>query len=401
MTSPIPPIHPTPPTSPAPRVSIIINNYNYAGFLAAAIESALAQAYAPKEVIVVDDGSTDGSREVLSGYAGRVLAVLKANGGQASAFRAGLGASQGEVILFLDADDLLYPEAAAVAASCFADPRVVKASWPLEVIDGQGQSTGETLPPRQKPLPEGDLADSLLRTGPDSYLSPPTSGNAWSRGFLEAALSPSLLADQEAEYRQGADGYLITLAPLFGHVRAINRALGAYRIHGRNQFWSGSLADRNAGALLRYERRHRTLARVVRERGLAADIDAWKLRNGYYQWMRKLDHTLKLLEQAVPADATVILADEDQCGGTGALSGRRIRPFLESGGQYAGPPADDAAAIRELERMRGQGAAMLAIAWPAFWWLDHYREFARHLAVHYPKTLENDLLVIHDLRSRS
>jgi len=69
-------------------VSVIINNYNYGEFLPDAIESAIAQTHAPVEIIAVDDGSTDASREILSSYERRVTARLKANGGQASAFNA-------------------------------------------------------------------------------------------------------------------------------------------------------------------------------------------------------------------------------------------------------------------------------------------------------------------------
>src|ERR1700690_294673 len=89
-------------------VSIIINNYNYARFLSTAIDSALSQSYRSIEVIVVDDGSTDNSRDIISAYGDRVIAVLKGNGGQASAFNAGVSASHGDIICFLDADDLFY-----------------------------------------------------------------------------------------------------------------------------------------------------------------------------------------------------------------------------------------------------------------------------------------------------
>jgi len=71
-------------------VSIIIDNYNYGRFLGEAIDSALAQTYPHVEVIVVDDGSTDNSREVIAKYGDRIIPVLKENGGQASAFNAGL-----------------------------------------------------------------------------------------------------------------------------------------------------------------------------------------------------------------------------------------------------------------------------------------------------------------------
>ncbi len=91
-------------------VSILINNYNYGRFLKEAIDSALNQSYQSIEVIVVDDGSTDDSREIISSYGDRVKAILKENGGQASAFNQGFALSQGEIICFLDSDDLFQPE---------------------------------------------------------------------------------------------------------------------------------------------------------------------------------------------------------------------------------------------------------------------------------------------------
>src|SRR5215207_9122886 len=105
-------------------VSIVVNNYNYARFLGEAIDSALAQTHPDTEVVVVDDGSTDHSREVIAGYGDRVVPVSKENGGQASAFNAALPVTRGEVVLFLDADDQLLPTAVAAAVPPFDDPGV-------------------------------------------------------------------------------------------------------------------------------------------------------------------------------------------------------------------------------------------------------------------------------------
>src|SRR5262245_35878004 len=78
-----------------PLVSILINNFNYAKYLPQAIDSALSQTYQPIEVIVVDDGSTDDSQRILSRYEPQVVPILKKNGGQASAFNAGVARSAG------------------------------------------------------------------------------------------------------------------------------------------------------------------------------------------------------------------------------------------------------------------------------------------------------------------
>src|SRR5207248_1503006 len=91
---------------------------------------------------------------------------------------------------------------------------------------------------------------------------------------------------------------------------------------------------------------------------------------------RVLRVAVELAAATQPGD-TIILADEDRFGPID-LPGRTLRPFLESGGAYAGPPRDGRHAIQELTRMTAEGAAYLAIGWPAFWWLDHYAEFADH-----------------------
>ncbi len=102
-----------------PLVSLVINNYNYGRFLAEAIDSALKQTYPHTEVIVVDDGSTDNSRDITASYGDNISPVLKQNGGQASAFIAGFAASKGEIICFLDSDDMFLPEKVADIVDAF------------------------------------------------------------------------------------------------------------------------------------------------------------------------------------------------------------------------------------------------------------------------------------------
>ena len=108
------------------RASIIISSYNYGCFLRQAIDSALGQNYAPLEVIVVDDGSADDSPAIVAAYGSRIIPVLKSNGGQASAFNAGFAASQGDVVFFLDSDDVLLPTAVAAVMPLFQEADVVK-----------------------------------------------------------------------------------------------------------------------------------------------------------------------------------------------------------------------------------------------------------------------------------
>src|SRR5262245_56536748 len=115
------------------RATIIINNYNYGRFLADAIDSALSQTYANTEVIVVDDGSTDNSREVAQRFCDRAVVMFKENCGQASAYNAGFAASQSDFVCFLDADDSLEPTTIADSVEAFRDPELVKVEWQLKI----------------------------------------------------------------------------------------------------------------------------------------------------------------------------------------------------------------------------------------------------------------------------
>src|SRR5690349_2600271 len=98
----------------APLVSVVIPVFDGEAYLAAAIESALAKTYARVEVIVVDDGSTDGSASVAARYDVRL--VRQSNRGVSAACNAGVEAARGELIAFLDADDLWPPERLEIQA---------------------------------------------------------------------------------------------------------------------------------------------------------------------------------------------------------------------------------------------------------------------------------------------
>src|SRR4051812_18740528 len=252
--------------------SVVVNNFNYGRYVAAAIDSALAQTHPATEVIVVDDGSTDDSRDVIAGYGDRVRAVLKDNGGQGSAFNAGFAASTGEVVCFLDADDVLDTTAIARAAEALA-LGAAKAHWPLRVIDEHGRSNGALRP--ESPLAAGDLRDHIAANGSESYTTVPTSGNAWARWALEHVLP----LDGE-RYRLFADGYLCTLVPLYGPVVALDEPLGGYRVHTSNlsRRWSGCWIEEG----LRYWRAMATdLETRCCELGLSHDPERWRRLSWY------------------------------------------------------------------------------------------------------------------------
>jgi glycosyltransferase involved in cell wall biosynthesis len=210
-------------------LSIIINNYNYDRFLPAAIDSALAQSYPHTEVIVVDDGSTDRSREIIAGYGDRIMPILKENGGQGSAFNAGFAVSRGGIIIFLDSDDVLLPEIAQQVVEVFQQqPQIVKVQYQLQVIDSEGQTLPRVIP-ESRYMPSGDLRSHIVNF--HSYGCSPTSGNAFSSTVLHR-----LLPMPETEYRIVADEYINNLVPLLGSIVSLHHVGALYRMHGGNNF---------------------------------------------------------------------------------------------------------------------------------------------------------------------
>lgn len=94
---------------PAPTISVVIPAYNAESFIGEALRSVLDQDESPAEIIVVDDGCTDATADIVAGFGPRVTLLRQANGGEASARNAGMTVASGEWVSFLDADDRFLP----------------------------------------------------------------------------------------------------------------------------------------------------------------------------------------------------------------------------------------------------------------------------------------------------
>lgn len=370
-----------------PLVSIVVTNHNYGRYLSAALDSALEQSWPLTEVIVVDDGSTDESRIVLKRYKKKLTVVYKENGGQASAFNEGFQLSKGRIVLFLDADDLLFQDAVATAVPFFEQEDTAKVHWPLKIIDGDGRETGDIIP--ETNLPDGDFRKHALESPPPFFLNPPTSGNAWSRRFLE-----TVMPMPEQDFRIGADTYLFETAALFGAVHALHKPMGGYRIHGGNNYHTRGFSEKLSREIGFYDSIYGILLDYSKTLGLEPCRDAWKERSWFHLQKKSIDELLS----AVPKGEACIFIDDNTWGIGPQLEGRRIFPFTEKEGHWNGNPADDRQAIEELQKLCSAGASYLAIAGNSKWWKDHYLGFSKHLSSHANLILENERITLYNIR---
>lgn len=213
-----------------PLASIIINNYNYGRFIGESIDSALNQTYPYTEIIVVDDGSTDNSREIIAKYKDRITSVLKENGGQTSAFNAGFASSNGDIVCMLDSDDVMLPEKIAEVVRVFqSHPGIEWYYHSLRVVD---TSTNSVLrsDPEGYPSRPVDFRHRIIRAELPSF-APATSGLCFKRSLLQQIFPMPEMPERKTT---SADRYLKLTALALGTGFFSSKDLAILRIHGGN-----------------------------------------------------------------------------------------------------------------------------------------------------------------------
>lgn len=247
-----------------PLVTVLIDTYNYGQYVEEAIASVLAQDFpeTDREILVVDDGSTDDTPERLRRYGKAITYLPKANGGQASAFNFGLRRARGEIVAFLDADDYWLPGKLQRVVEEFeknSDVGMVyhqiRHCYERERIFRDGTA----------PLFSGFLpanTNDLLK-----YEWYPTSFLAFRRKALEPLLPiPEALTVQADSH---LSGLVVFVAPIVG----VPECLAVYRIHGANYFWGSGTKNS-----VRQTRRIQT---------------SKALRQGMKHWLNERDYDLR------------------------------------------------------------------------------------------------------------
>jgi hypothetical protein len=257
------------------KLSVIIANHNYADFVGAAIESALAIDWPHKEVIVVDDASTDDSKSIIEGFGSKVAAYFRPKSHQLGAHSFGFEQSTGEIIIFLDSDDLLEPEVMQEIAKVWR-PGVSKIQFRMNLINTAGIQLGSAIPQFPRRDHPEKLRRAFLRTM--AYTTPPGSGNAYSRQFVHEviALSPSI---------PQSDAVFLTLAPILGDVVTIRKPLARYRLHDTSYSAMPSLdASKLRERLHQDIEKARLFTTVCRQLRLAAPLDPLRYSLNHLQY---------------------------------------------------------------------------------------------------------------------
>jgi glycosyltransferase involved in cell wall biosynthesis len=209
------------------KLAVIVTCFNYEAFVERTIRSVLDQMCDDCELVVVDDGSTDGSWEAISGCGVRAFRID--NRGQLGACIYGLDRTRAPFVLFLDADDELKPGSLGVIIGDL-DGHVAKLQFALTLIDAQDNPIGAFSSLDAFRDREGVL-EEVLRRG--VYRTPPTSGNVFRRDVCQLL--------REVDYDRAVDGIILFAAPLFGEVVSLSEELGCYRVHGRNDSRLGQI----------------------------------------------------------------------------------------------------------------------------------------------------------------
>ena len=215
-----------------PTLAVVISAYNYARFLPDALESVLSQEPAFDEVIVVNDGSTDATADVLAGYEDRVTIVHSENRGQTAACLEGARIATSDYVYLLDADDYLADGMVAAVRPLLAT-RPVKVQFQLEGVDTDCQPLQSVFPTYPQHYCSARMREDNRELG--FYQCPPTSGNVVDR---ERLLSCNL--DPQANPRH-IDATGILVQPYLGEVATLPQRLAFYRVHEGNLYntcWS-------------------------------------------------------------------------------------------------------------------------------------------------------------------
>ncbi len=253
-----------------PRVSVLIDTYNHERFIERAITSVLDQDMPMDgiEILVVDDGSTDRTPEIVRRFEPRVRLIRKTNGGQASAFNIGIPECRGDIVAFLDGDDWWAPQKLRLVLQVLAeDSEVGIVGNGITQVLENGSEHSEVLLEGQRFRIDSMQGARLFRRRKSQL--------GTSRMTVRTEILRSILPIPEQIVIE-ADEYIFTLAAAFSAACVLSEPLTFYRIHGGNLF---QITGLNRGSLLRKQRSIEALTLALREKLAAAGLPGGVVTN--------------------------------------------------------------------------------------------------------------------------
>ena len=217
-------------------LSVLIDTYNHERFIEQAVTSVLQQDFPPSdyELVVVDDGSTDGTPEILRGFSSWIRVLRKSNGGQASAFNFGIPQCRGEIIAFLDGDDWWAPGKLRRLAELFADPSLGFVGHSIvEWYEGGGERIVAVEKTHRFRLDSVSSAE---------FFRVHRCFMGTSRMAIRSTVARKLLPVPESLVFE-ADEYLFTLAPTLADAMILPDPLTYYRLHDSNLFMAAGATE--------------------------------------------------------------------------------------------------------------------------------------------------------------
>jgi glycosyltransferase involved in cell wall biosynthesis len=216
--------------STAPLVTVIIPTYNYGRYICEAIDSVLASSFPQSEIeiIVIDDGSTDGTRRNVRAYGERVQYIFQENQGKASATQLGVERAKGKYLFNLDADDYFLPEKIAEVVAAFdSDEEITHVGHPAVYLDTR--SGAQSVEPHPAWLTGRKISgrEVLLNFYKKRVLF---GGGSTFAARTEVLRSSAIPKDVDMLI----DEYLVLVTLNKGYSYFIGRPLSVWRIHGEN-----------------------------------------------------------------------------------------------------------------------------------------------------------------------
>jgi glycosyltransferase involved in cell wall biosynthesis len=420
----------------SPKLSIGLPVYNGEDFLEEAIESILSQTYNDFELIISDNASADRTEEICLDYAAKDDRVRyirqRQNLGAARNFNLVFELSSGKYFKWAAHDDICKENFLSRCIDVLdREPSACLAYTRALIIDGKGKlikecSPGENLCSEiihlrfreaisdwKFPVPLfGVIRSNILSmtnlfpgyTGCDRPLlaelslygrfyevpeffflerSHPNHGGRFYKDPDQSATWWGLPLNKKTVY---TDWKLLS-----GFITAINRVPLSW--HERARCYTEVLYWIKRHKLDLFQETIKSI-QVMPVLGQFLNLSNKLYLTSRFNPMYKV---IKDIDSVIPAEDEYILVD--QCFfRTEYFPAKKHIPFLERDGQYWGLPDDDETAIRELERIRLNGVNFIVFTWPAYWWLDHYKEFNNYLATRFRCVVKNDHTIIFDLR---